>query len=125
MREFKRIVTVDRSLLAQHIYEVILRPLGISLFSFQTLRKLKETPPWDLGVHLLLVNSNTFGHYLENHLSWFQEAEEVVPLPKIFLCDSGEKKIVQTLKSVPNSQILFRPFYPPELEKKIDASLST
>lgn len=114
---------MDRSVLAQNVYAAILRPAGFSLFTFKTLRELKERRWFQRSIRLLLINSNTFGHYLETHLEWFQTYPEVVALPKIFLCDPNEKKVLQNLKKISHSQIVHRPFYPSVLTKKIYESL--
>lgn len=110
---------VDRSRLAHNIYAMILRPLGYSLFPFKTLREMKENLPRPKNMQLVVVNSNTFGHHFANHFDWFYHNKDLTSIPKIFLCDPKEKDYVQNLKKIPNSEIIWKPFYPPDLKKKI------
>lgn len=116
---YKRIAIADRSVLAHNVYETLLKPEGFSLFPYQTLKELKEHLHFDWGIHLLLISSNTFGKYFDQHYQWLQREEGPRRTPKIFLCETSEKKKAQALKRLPKSQILWKPFYPPELKKKI------
>lgn len=116
---YKRVAIADRSVLAHNIYETLLKPEGCSLFPYQTLKAMKEHLHFDWGIHLLLVNSNTFGKYFEQHYEWFLKDKGSRHTPKLFLCEAAEQKWANELKKLPRSQILWKPFYPPELEKKI------
>ncbi|MBI4124441.1 MAG: hypothetical protein HY609_04980 [Deltaproteobacteria bacterium] len=116
---YKRIAIADRSVLAHNVYETLLKPEGYSLFPYQTLKELKEHLHFDWGIQLLLVSSNTFGKYFDQHYKWFLKEKGPCRTAKIFLCETGEKKWAGALKKLPKSQIVWKPFYPPELEEKI------
>lgn len=116
---YKRIAIVDRSVLAHNVYETLLKPEGFSLFPYQTLKEMKEHLHFDWGIHLLLISSNTFGRYFERHYAWLESEKGPRGAHKIFLCESGEQKWAQELKKLPRSEILWKPFYPPDLRRKI------
>ena len=118
-QNFRRVAIADRSVLAHNVYQMLLKPLGLSLFPFKTLKDLKENFNRKWNLNLLLINSNTFGHYFEKHMEWFLNENNIQKTPKFFLCESGEKKILSGLKKLPNSFILAKPFYPSEFEKKV------
>lgn len=116
---YKRIAIADRSVLAHNIYETLLRPGGFSLFPYQTLKEMKEHLHFDWGIHLLLISSNTFGKYFDQHYAWLQKERGPKQTPKIFLCEPDETKWAKALKKLPHSRILWKPFYPPDLGKEI------
>lgn len=121
MKNIRRAAIADKSRLAHNVYEMILRPLGFSLFPFRTLTELKENLDWKWNLSLFLVSSNVFGRHFEKHLEWFQKEKVLQAIPKIFLCDGGEKKCQILLKKLSNSHIVVRPFHPKEFEEKVRA----
>lgn len=123
MQSFKRAAIVDRSHLAQNVYETILRPFHLSLLSFRSFRQLREDfdPKWK--VSFLLVNSNALSSNLEKNLEWLEGDQRLRSLRKVFICDAGERKLRSRVRALSNSRLLQRPFYPPEFEAKIKSLL--
>jgi len=126
MPQFLRAAVVDRSFLAHNVYATLLKPLGFSLFSFQTLKELKESfnPKWN--ANFFLINSNAFVGSKEKYLEWFQKEKSLKAIPKVFICEADGKKwlghpfgMVSELKKIPNSHFLTKPFYPPEFGEKV------
>lgn len=119
MPNFLRVAIVDRSFLAHNVYATLLKPLGFSLFSFQTLKELKESfnPKWNTD--FFLINSNAFAASKEKYLEWFQKEKNLRATPKVFICEAEKKGIWDELKKIPNSHFLMKPFYPPEFGEKV------
>lgn len=119
MERFKRIAIVDRSLLAHNVYQILLRPLGYSLFPFKNLKEFKEKINWRWRLGLFLISSNAFGGSFKNYCEWFQKEKNLQFVPKVFLCEGEEKNLSAQLKKMSKSQILLRPFYPEELTNMV------
>lgn len=120
MKSARRIAIVDRSVLANNIYQLLLKPLGFSLISYNTLKSLKESLDEKGAPHILLINSNVFGKNFADDLEWFKKGERVKGMEKIFLCHTDEKKIADQLKKVPHSRVVSKPFYPSQLGEALE-----
>ncbi|MDO8494016.1 MAG: hypothetical protein Q7S68_01595 [Deltaproteobacteria bacterium] len=118
-KAFQRIIVVDRSRLAHNIFDSLFKPLGFTLLHFNTLQSLKENFSSSVDCHLLLGDSNVFGNHLENHLAWLESEKNMATLPKLFLCESGEKKIHSALRKIAKTEIIEKPFYPEDLLKRV------
>lgn len=119
MERFKRIAIVDRSLLAHNVYQILLQPLGYSLFPFKNLKEFKEKVNWRWRLGLFLISSNAFGGSFKSYCEWFQKEKNCQPIPKVFLCEAEEKNVSAQLKKMSKSRILFKPFYPEELTQMV------
>lgn len=119
MRNPQRIAIADRSYLSHNIYEMLLKPLGYSLFCFKTLKELKENLDDKLGCLAFLINSNTFGNHFDRHFLWLEKDPMIREIHKIFLCQQGEKKFRLKLKKISNSRLIDKPFHPTELGKML------
>lgn len=117
MKGFRRIAIADRSALAHNVYQILLKPLGFSLFPYKTIKALRENLNWKWEPGLFLISTNTFSSPLEKYLDWFLKEKRMGAIPKVFLCEEEEEKIWLSLKKLPNSSLLKKPFYPPELMK--------
>lgn len=122
MKSPKRIAIVDRSLLAQNLYGILLKPLGFSLFPFKSLHELKENFNGSFRLNALLINSNVFGKNFDLQLDWLQNDPRTKPLVKFFVCKKEEKKLGTRLKKISRNWI-YRPFDPAQLGLEIQAGL--
>jgi len=120
MKNVRRIAVVDRSVLAHNVYRLLLRPLGYSLFPFNSIQSLKNTLTSKSGLHALLVNSNVFGKNFEGGFDWLKKEGTVKNLEKIFLCQAGENKMAGALKNLPKSRVVLKPFHPSQLKEVLE-----
>lgn len=79
-----------------------------------------ENLNWKWGPGLFLINTNTFASPLEKIVEWFSSEEKMRGTPKVFLCEPEEDKISTDLKKLPNSFVLFKPFFPPDLTRVVE-----
>ncbi|OGQ43146.1 MAG: hypothetical protein A3I70_00575 [Deltaproteobacteria bacterium RIFCSPLOWO2_02_FULL_44_34] len=113
----------DKSVLAHNVYKMLLKPLGFSLFFYKTLHDLKQNFDSKLSCDCFLINSNALGTQWDRTMTWLKEETKLKAAPKVFLCDEEEKAIQSLFKKLPNSHVVFRPFYPPALETTLKGIL--
>ena len=111
------IVIADRSTLAHNLYKVLLKPLGLRVLFYQTVKDLKENLNPKLNCRALLINSNIFGNHFDYHWEWMQKEPRLKNMTKIFLCGPGEKKIQIHLKTLSHNHLVTKPFSPDSLEE--------
>lgn len=110
-----RAVIVDRSLLAVNMYRLLLSPV---VTTFLIAKRYEEARPWFFRrdrIDLAIFNSNTFGKKFDDYFGRFAKDEPLSKVQKIFLCREKEDEWVKKLKSLPRSQVVFRPFSPDDL----------
>lgn len=120
MKNLRRIAIVDRSVLAHNVYQLLLKPLGYSLFSFNNFKSLRNSLTSKSGLKVLLINSNVFGKNFESCFDWLKKEGAVKDLEKIFLCEADEKKMAGELKNLPRSRVVLKPFHPRQLEETLE-----
>lgn len=78
---FRRLLIIDRSTLAHNVYATILRPLGFSLFLYQSFAECRKLFNPKLGVDLCLVGENCLGKSADKHLGWLQKKTITIAKP--------------------------------------------
>lgn len=114
------IVIVDRSVLSQNLFRLVLKPKGFSCYPAQTLEELKRLLKKKLEVRGVLISSNIFGDPIDRDLELLHSDPVLKSLRKLFLCKLGDPQCNTQLSVLEKSHVLQRPFHPTELYKEID-----
>ena len=113
-----RIVICDRSQLATNIYEMILKPHGVTLFTFSSLSEFRKA--WDSAIRVdtLVVNENALDKKGKD-LNWLEEEPKLKKVRRYFLCSEKDSKLKSVFRGNKQNRTIDLPFYPEVFGKAI------
>ena len=124
MQDKRRILIVDRSVLAANMLKLLLARHNVKVKAVKTIEAIEkcfENNVFDLAI----INSNTFSKDFDKVLSSVCDHKKIAQTEKVFLCRSHscEASWRELLCKVPNAVVSSRPFYPDDFDQLVGAVL--
>lgn len=110
----QRVIAVDKSVLAANMYQLLMRPLGVSVVNASSIAELREALRRFKGADLIVISSNVMADRLERAEEFFSKNELISKAAKVFLLREGEASEGwdKRLAGIPRMEVMTKPFHP-------------
>lgn len=114
MNDERRILVLDRSVLAGNLYRLLFSSMGVSIIVRRRFEDVSPILSRRERVDLALFNSNIMGKKFDEILEAFSQDPLLCRLKKVFLLKEGaaERTWWQKLEALPGAWVFERPFHP-------------
>ena len=117
----RRIIAVDKSMLAANMYRLFFASLECTVARAHVLDDLLAEIRGLRGADLIIVNSNVLGGKAERFIGMMQADERIARTPKIVLLSEAEidKGLGAELAAISQCECVTKPFHPDEFMTRI------
>jgi DNA-binding response OmpR family regulator len=117
----RRIITVDKSMLAANMYRLLFAPLECTVVRAHALDDLLVEIRSLRGAELIIVNSNVLGGKAERLIGMMQSDKRLARTPKVVLLSEEEieKGLGAEFAAISQCECVAKPFHPDEFMTRV------